>query len=359
MRRRITRIAQLVLLAACFLGCVLCHARTSSAVSDGLWVCARMLVPSLFPFFVCTNLFFGLGFSDAAAARLGPIAARLLGLPHEAGPVFVAGLLGGFPSGAQSAATLYRQGRLTREEAAHASVVCNNAGPAFLIGVMGGSIFHSLHAGLVLYAIHVLSALAAAALFRQKAAASRPVFRPKRTTLSFAEAFTQAVRSAGMSCVTICMYVTVFSVLASFFELLCADHVPARIYAALRGFLELSSGAAALQGSPIPPASAFRLVSAQTAFGGLCVHAQSRALLSDAGLRPRGYLPKKLAQAALAWLIAEAALLLIPHQWLFPADAAVFLGSTELPQRVTLLICAVFCLIFRKLWAGNLDTKRV
>lgn len=61
------------------------------------------------------------------------------------------GLVGGYPIGAQTAAGLYRDRLLTREEAQRLLTFCNNANPVFLISVLGAGVFGSVRVGVWLW----------------------------------------------------------------------------------------------------------------------------------------------------------------------------------------------------------------
>ena len=49
----------------------------AEAVKAGLIMCAQMIIPSLFPFFIAANLLNELGASKLAANALAPLGARL------------------------------------------------------------------------------------------------------------------------------------------------------------------------------------------------------------------------------------------------------------------------------------------
>ena len=53
---------------------------------------------------------------------------------------------------------LFRTGRIEKDEAEHLLSFCNNAGPSFILGVVGLGCFQSLRVGAILYTIHALSA---------------------------------------------------------------------------------------------------------------------------------------------------------------------------------------------------------
>ena len=135
-------------------------ARAASAASvSALGLCAKVIVPSLFPFFVCSNLFCALGLERPMERVLSRVVEPLFGVPGSGAAALFVGLTGGYPSGAQSVGALYGGGSIDRQTAKRLLLFCNNCGPAFIFGVVGPSVFGSSLAGLLLYLVHVASSL--------------------------------------------------------------------------------------------------------------------------------------------------------------------------------------------------------
>lgn len=141
------KLFQALALLAAFVLLIALPQAAADGVRSALTLCGRVILPSLFPFFVCSNLFLLLGYSARLSARFGGAAAKLLRLPPAAGSAFLLGLLGGYPAGAQAAGTLYARGELSGANAERALAVCNQAGPSFIFGVLGGAVFKSAAAG--------------------------------------------------------------------------------------------------------------------------------------------------------------------------------------------------------------------
>lgn len=142
------------------------------AAREGLALCAGSVIPALFPFLAASSLLLKLGFGDALAGPLAPLMG-LYRLPGEAAGALVLGLAGGYPVGARTAAELYAQGALTRDEAERLLTFCNNANPAFLLSGLGLGVLGSVRAGLWLWLIHVLSALVTGLVLAREAGAVR------------------------------------------------------------------------------------------------------------------------------------------------------------------------------------------
>ena len=109
----------------------------SAAVTEGLRLSVSVLIPSLFPFFICVNLTSALGLTGVLARVFAPVMRRMFHVSGAGCTAVLCGAAGGYPSGAQCVAALYREGQLSRAEAEYLLLFCNNAGPAFLFGAVG------------------------------------------------------------------------------------------------------------------------------------------------------------------------------------------------------------------------------
>ena len=248
----------------------------ADGVRSALTLCGRVILPSLFPFFVCSNLFLLLGFSTRFSARFGGAAAKLLRLPPAAGSAFLLGLLGGYPAGAQAVGVLYTRGELSEPDAERALAVCNQSGPSFIFGVLGGAVFKSAAAGAFLYAVQIISAVLVCRLTAKKQPTSAKSAAKPQQPESFAAAFSESVRRAGMNAIQICMFVTVFSVLSRYFLLAAGRFLPSEALPLFLGTLELSAGCAALTDCALAERKAAPAVQGASGCAFLHAHAHCR-----------------------------------------------------------------------------------
>ena len=292
----------------------------SEAIESARWaltLCAELIIPSLLPFFTASALLIRLGVPRLLARPLAPAARRLWGVSGAGAAAFLAGICGGYPLGAQSVAELYKAGQVPKDEAERLLGFCNNSGPSFLVGVIGTGLFSSRRAGLLLYAIHVLSAALTGVFFRGQG--GREPLRPAETEPDgFSAALVESVRGSLAAVLSVCGFVVCFSVFSGLLETLglyavltrLLSHVPgvgaqsARAF--LIGLLELSSGVGALRGLPLTPGS-FALAAFLVGWGGLSVHFQSMAVLQGTDLDCRRHTLGRLVGALLSALLATAA----------------------------------------------------
>ena len=270
------------------------------AAREGLALCAGSVIPALFPFLAASSLLLKLGFGDALAGPLAPLMG-LYRLPGEAAGALALGLAGGYPVGARTAAELYAQGSLTRDEAERLLTFCNNANPAFLLSGLGLGVLGSDRAGLWLWLIHLFSALVTGLVLARKPGrrgGGRSLPRKDAAPEgSFPELLVGAVQGALGAILGICAFVELFYVLG-----LPLRRLPAPWGAGLAGAVELFSASAALPGGRL----GFVLAAGLAGFGGLSVLCQTAAVLAPQGLSPVPSLRGKLLQGVLSAALAAA-----------------------------------------------------
>ena len=328
-------------LAAAFAALLRFPQEVSAAVTEGLRLSVSVLIPSLFPFFICVNLTSALGLTGVLARVFAPVMRRMFHVSGAGCTAVLCGAAGGYPSGAQCVAALYREGQLSRAEAEYLLLFCNNAGPAFLFGAVGTVLGIGMTGCLLLWAIHLLSALAVGLMSRPKEAPSAALPPVQRANAS--GAVVEAVRSAGQAVLQITMFVVAFSVLARLLTMAEAHILPDGVCTVLTGMLELSGGIAALANLPIALRWKLALASFFLGFGGLCVWMQTQAVLAPAGLSGCGMLLAKLAQGLLAVLIT---FFLAP---LLPETVTASAGTLPGAFAAGLLACGGICLGWRKM----------
>ena len=281
-------------------------AECAGCAREGLRLCLETVLPTLFPFFVASLLFVSCGAADGLGALLAPFMRSLFGVGGAGAAALALGLCGGYPVGAKTAAALYADGCLSRDEAERLLAFCNNAGPGFILGVCGGAVLESARAGAYLLLVHVAAALLTGVLLRRRgeAKSSRGGEVPRPARQSLARAFPAAVRDSFSAVWGVCGFVVFFMALRGLVPAL-----PPRL-APLWGFLELTGGVLSLRGGG---ARAFVACAVLLGWGGLSVHAQTLSVLEGSGLSARYYLLGKAVHAALSGALAYPAAL-----WLFP-----------------------------------------
>ena len=281
---------------------------------DGIDLCIKTIIPSLFPFFLLSALL-----TSYLAGRefliLRPLG-RLCHMPPGAESFLAVGLLGGYPVGAQNIGTAYRTGALPRGTAERLLPFCSNAGPAFLFGIIAPQ-FGSVRIPWLLWGIHIVSALIVGMLLPGKESSVRCAATEKPMSVS------QALENSVKVMARVCGWVILFRVLISFLDRWFLWLFPTAVQISVAGSLELSNGCVQL----------FRikneglrmiLASGMLAFGGFCVGLQTLSVTE--GLSLRFYFPGKLFQCAVSIALTALAQFFFPQPMRCPHYQAVALG---------------------------------
>lgn len=267
----------------------------------GIDLCLKTVIPSLFPFFVLSILLTS-SFAGTSLPILRPLG-RLFGIPKGAESILISGFLGGYPVGAQCIAAAYHSGQLRKQDAQRMLAFCNNAGPAFLFGMVS-SMFPQKWMAWALWGIHIISAFFAALVIP----GSHSNILQKSETAGVS--LTEALHSAIQVMAAVCGWVVLFRVVIVFLKRWILWLLPADVQVAVTGLLELSNGCCAL-GSVTDVSLRFLICSGMLAFGGLCVTMQTLSVTT--GLSLRYYFLGKILQTVFSLLLSAC---IIYSTWL-------------------------------------------
>ena len=286
----------------------------AQGVRDGTELCLTSVIPALFPFFAVSQLLVSLGAAEVLGRAAGPLFRRLFGIGGAGASAFLLGLIGGYPVGAKTTESLVLQGLLTPEDGVLLLTFCNNAGPAFILGIVGSGVFHSPRAGVWLYLLHAASATAVGLVFCfirkcimkpetscfvqvSGTSCNFPAAGRRKPSPSPAAAFIGAVRGGVTAMAGVCGFVIFFLVV-----LRLAESFLGMLPPMAAGFVELTNGILRLTADR----AGFISAAAMLGWGGLSVHCQTAAVLGGSGVSLRWYLPAKAAQALLSAAMAAA-----------------------------------------------------
>lgn len=261
---------------------------------EGIDLCLKTVIPSLFPFFLLSGLLTN-AFAGRKLSFLRPLGA-LCGVPEGGESLLITGFLGGYPVGAQSVASVYRAGQLSRADAERMLAFCNNAGPAFLFG-MAAAMFPQKSDAFLLWFIHILSAVFTAMLIPRRGTGAVTLSQGNHMTLS------GTMGSAIRVMASVCGWVVLFRVMISFLSRWFLWLLPLSVQVGITGLLELTNGCCALA-SISSKALRFVMCSGMLAAGGLCVTMQTVSVTD--GLNLRFYFLGKLLQVIFSLLLSMA-----------------------------------------------------
>lgn len=304
--------------------------------SEGIELCIRTVIPSLFPFFFLSGIINGY-IAGRSGKLLRPLG-KLCGIPANAEYLLLIGFTGGYPVGAQCIHNAYKSGVLTKQDAQRMLGFCNNAGPAFIFGMMS-QVYPTLGCVWVLWAINILCALITGILLPDKSNKHCNVMNT--ASLSSSVILQNAIKAMA----SVCGWVILFRVFISILNRWIFWLLPKEIRVALTGLLELSNGCVeltAIENLSIRYAMGALMLS----FGGLCVGLQTIAVCPE--LSCKSYFAGKIMQSLLSIPIS-----IMAASFLFPGTVSIFHGIII---SVLITAFAVFCIFSKIHWKSNAES---
>lgn len=309
------------------------------AIKTGLTLWATSVVPSLFPFFVATELLMHTNIIYYLGIILNKWMKPFFNIRGEGSFAFIMGLISGYPVGAKIACNFRENNICSKEECERLLSFTNNSGPLFIIGTVGISMFGNTSIGLLLLITHILACLSVGFIFKfwKRNEHSKPFFKKQnqgniqknKVTFSnlgeiLAESITSSISTILMiggfvvifsSIISICKASGIFTVLTQlmspFFQLVHLDST--FITPCLTSILEITNGINLISNITIKKISINIIIAAFfLGFGGISVLLQVFSITSKTDLSIKPYLYGKLLHGILAAFYTFLAFQLFP-----------------------------------------------
>lgn len=157
-------ISMLIILFIFFL--VLYSDDNMQAVKSGLNLWINSVIPTLFPFFIATELLCNTNFINILGRLLEKPISKIFNVPGEGVFALLMGTISGYPSGAKIVAKLKSEKILNNEQAERLISFTNNSGPLFILGTIGISLINNKMIGYILLISHLISCILVGIIFK-------------------------------------------------------------------------------------------------------------------------------------------------------------------------------------------------
>lgn len=298
------------------------------SAKTGLSLWANSVVPSLFPFFIATELLSYTNVISVLGTYLNFLMRPLFNVPGEGSFPFIMGIISGYPTGAKIVSKFKNDGICSSVEAERLLAFTNNSGPLFIIGTVGISLFGDLQIGILLLTTHILACITVGILFRfwkyNKSSiktytkVTKVSNNSSASISSLGKILGSSITSATRTIVLIGGFVVLFSVIISIvnssgiLSLLCKiinpifeilNISPEFSSGLISGIIELTNGVSIISSISVKAISINLVLCAfLLGFGGISVVLQVFSIVSEAGISIKPYIIGKLLQGIFAAL---------------------------------------------------------
>lgn len=315
--------------------------QSADGVREGLSLCIKSVIPSLFPFMVISSFLVQSNILSGIDRVFSKITYFVFRQPACSGSIIFLSLIGGFPVGASLVKQLYENKKITQSEGQRLLLFCINPGPAFVISCVGVQMLSSQKIGIILFLSVTVSALILGFLTRfMTDAEERTTATEKKQAFHFSDSLVSAASKSTNSILLICGWVILFSTLSALVKT-AGFHESTVLF--LDCLLEVTNGC--YKASSVLPVS---VIAGIIGWSGLCVHCQVMPTIVKLRLNYKYFITGRIICGALSCVLCSALL------QIFKIDVPAMKLNCEsvsaqkpefLPVSLGLLILCAFILV--------------
>ena len=284
----------------------------SVSLSFNIW--KNNIFPSLFPFFVLSDLLINYGFIELLGELFKPIMNFLFKVKGVCAFIFIMSIISGIPSNAKYIKELYLNGLIDEFEAGKMLMFTHFSNPLFILGTVSITFLNNKKIGLLILFSHYITNIIIGLLFRNyyptSEKNSKINFRyaiksmhNKRISLnkSFSTILTNALINSVNTLLLILGVITFFLILTTIID--TNINLNAVNQGILNGLFEMTQGLRYISILDISLKIKATIFTMLISFGGLSGHMQVMGILSDTKIRYMPFLLARVIHALISSLI--------------------------------------------------------
>lgn len=299
MNKKKTNIIMICLLLTIIFYMITASSKVIESVSFSISIWKDNLFPTLFPFFVFSNMLLNYGFIDIIGNILSYPMNKFYHLPGECGFVLAASLISGFPSGAKYTTDLVEKKVINEKQAERLLTFTHYSNPLFILGMIGSILLNNQKIAILILIAHILSGLLVGYIFRDKSSNTKAMNNSKiKNNKPFGQLLTESIISSLNTMFLLLGIVTIFLIVSTIINEIIT--LPPLASTIISGILEMTQGVKLVAELNTLELIKVILITGIISFGGLSVHTQVIGIISDKKIRYKYFLYARIIHSILA-----------------------------------------------------------
>lgn len=285
-----------------------------NAVNFSFNIWKENVFPSLFPFFVLSELLINYGFIELVGEIFKPFMNKVFKVKGVGAFALIMSLISGFPSSAKYIKELYKKKLINEFEATKLLMFTHFSNPLFILGTISLLFLNNKEVGLLILICHYLGNFIIGIIFRNyypsKEENKNISIKKVLTEISnnriknnkkFGEIITTALLNSINTLILILGVITMFLVITTIID----NNINLNSFhqSILNGFVEMTQGLKYVSLEEIPLKLKCILSTMIISFGGLSVHMQVISILSDTKINYLPFLTARIIHAIISSLL--------------------------------------------------------
>ncbi|MEG0825980.1 MAG: nucleoside recognition domain-containing protein [Bacilli bacterium] len=272
------------------------------SINFSIMIWKNNVFPSLFPFFVLSEILINYGFIEMLSKLLKPFM-RLFKVNSNCAFIFVMGLVTGFPSSAKYTKELFNKGLIDEKDATKILTFTHFSNPLFILGTISLIFLNNKEVGILILFIHYFTNILIGLLFRNyyPSKNNNIIFSNYINNKSFGKIITSSIINSINTLLLILGTITVFLVLTTIID----NNINLNNFnqSILNGFIEMTQGLKYVSLLDIPLKLKTILSTMIISFGGMSVHLQIISIISDTKIKYLPFLTARIIHALISGIL--------------------------------------------------------
>lgn len=273
-----------------------------NTVIQSIDIFKNSIFPSLFPFFIISELLVNYGFVEFISKIFKPLMNKFFKINSKCAFILVMSMISGFPSNSKYTKDLYLNGEINELEATKVLMFTHFSNPLFILGAISITFLNNKKIGLFILIIHYLTNFIVGFLLRNiiKTPINNTNLNIKKETLSFSNILSKSILNSFNTLFLILGTIIVFLVITN----LLNEYILFNPYikGIISGILEMTGGISNISILNITLKEKSTIIGMILSFGGISVHMQVKSIISDTPIIYQPYLIARLIHSSITGL---------------------------------------------------------
>ena len=313
MKRKIQSIIIILLLISVTITFFIIPKNIMESVTFSISIWKDAIIPSLFPFFMISELLINYGFIELISELTKNIMSKYFHLPGSASFVLIGSMISGFPSSAKYIDELIKDKKISDKEAGYLLKFCHFSNPMFVVGTVGILLLNNKDIGILILIVHILTNFIIAIIYRPKNnyyqkekisiinAINKMHKKRTNNTLSFSETLSQSIFKTIKTLLLLLGIITTFIILQTILNnLFNLNNISSSIFS---GLLEMTTGIKKISNTNLSLSIKASVITFFLSFGGLSIHMQIMSILSNTTIKYLPYFISRIIHGVTSGLI--------------------------------------------------------
>lgn len=285
-----------------------------NSVSFSLQIWKNNIFPSLFPFFVLSEIMVKYGMTEFIGNLLKPFMNKLFKIKSSAAFVFVMSIISGNPANAKYTRELYLNGDLNENEATKILCFTCFANPLFILGTVGLLFLNNKEVGLLILLCHYIGNIIIGLLLRnyypskkedEKVSFNYAVQMAHKKRISNKENFGEIITNSLVHSINTLLLILGVMTMCLIITTILDNNINLNsvMQSVLNGSIEMTQGLKYISLEAIPLKLKCVLSVMILSFGGLSVHMQIVSIISDTKIKYFPFLLSRVIHSIISGLL--------------------------------------------------------